>query len=124
MESSKNQNPHSWDEIVAAARRESPPQIDVRASVRAQIEGEVYSRPNRVAQSSGLFDSIMELFAGTTAKAAFALGCFCIAAFAAQSINEVEASELIESEQAESPTARSVFDAQNVDLESDWVAYL
>ncbi|MEM9158328.1 MAG: hypothetical protein AAGB46_04705 [Verrucomicrobiota bacterium] len=125
MESSKKKNPHSWDEIVAAARRETPPEIDVRAFVRARIESEVRSVERASPSSIGLFDGIIELFASRAAKAAFAAACLCIAGLALQSINDIEATELIEEDAPEGVADnRSVFDAENMDFENQFYAFL
>ncbi len=74
MESPKKQNRPSWNEMVQAAREESPPEINVRPAVRAQLEHEIaFGRKNAAAENSiGIIEGIAEIFAKPIAR--FTLG--------------------------------------------------
>lgn len=119
MESPKKQIHPSWDEIVSRSREESPPAIDVRPQVRAQLESEqrfpVWEGREAVL---GLFDGILELFARPSAR--ISLGaCFGAAAFLAIiTTSTVDVSDLTENE----VDLRENFDEALVG--NDWTEYL
>ena len=116
MESPKKPNRPSWADLAAACREQSPPPIDVRASVQARIRYELsLERGMAPARArTGPLDSIRELFARPFAKVALGGALVAMLAFASST-----AAELVSQ-----PETTQTEDFEVSMVQKDWSEYL
>jgi|GEM_PF-651555 len=87
-----------WERILAKARNETPPRIDVRPGVRSLLESQLRSGITYEERSEyGILESVLELFSRPVARLSLGAAAVCVFGFTATLASMIDASELEES---------------------------
>jgi len=124
MESRKKHrsNLPSWERILDAARRETPPRIDVRPGVRAALErAALEGKQNGESVPLSLLECILELFSRTAAKLTLGAAAVSAFAFAVIGASLVEPSDLEELGGLTDETTPVIDESE---VEQDWTEAL
>jgi len=124
MESRKKQTSDrpKWEQILANARSESPPEIDVRPGVRAVLESALRSGfPIRDPRTYGLVEAILELFSRPVAKFGLGAAAVSVLAFALTIASMIDPSDLEDMGLASDETAPVIDESYVV---QDWTEVL
>lgn len=69
MDTPSTKHPRSWDRLTQSARSAaSPPEVDVRAAIRAEI-----SAPQSLGQAASLWDDVLDIFRSRWLQTGFAV---------------------------------------------------